>query len=292
MSPAKQAPRAEAPPAARDDPEVREGPEVREDKVWKALADPTRRALLDLLRERPHTTGELAQQFQMTRFGVMKHLQRLVEAGLVLIRRDGRRRWNHINPVPIQEIHRRWIHPFEAGPAHALLRLRGAAELTTRVQETERGEMQTQSLTQHTIKLDIEIGRATEDVWALFFHHTQSWWPAGFFYYPDKATGMRIDEQLGGFMVEEWGADQGMVWSTVTALERHREVSMAGDIVPQWDGPARSVSSYRFEPREGGGTTLSFKETIWGAPNEDALRKIEGGRKTLLVDGLKKTAEQ
>ena len=265
-------------------------PKARADRVWKALADPTRRALLDLLRARPHTTGELAEQFQMTRFGVMKHLQRLVEAGLVLIRREGRRRWNHINPVPIQEIHRRWIQPFEAGPADALLRLRDAAERIPRTNDTERDEMQTQSLIQNTVTLEIEIGRTPEEVWTLFFEDTMQWWPAGFFCYPDKASGMRIDEHLGGLMVEEWGADQGMVWATVTALERHKEVSMAGDIVPQWGGPARSVSSFRFLPREGG-TTLAFEETIWGAPDKDALRKIEGGWKVLLVDGLKRTAE-
>jgi DNA-binding transcriptional ArsR family regulator/uncharacterized protein YndB with AHSA1/START domain len=255
------------------------------------LADPTRRALLDLLRTRPRTTGDLVQQFQMSRFGIMKHLQRLVEAGLVIVRRDGRRRWNHINPVPIQEIHRRWIRPFETGPADALLRIRARAEQIPPTPAREGDEMLTQSLIQNTVQLEIEIDRTPEEVWALFFDDTMSWWPDGFFCYPKKASAMRIDERLGGLMVEEWGADQGMVWSTITALERHREVAMAGDIVPQWGGPARSVSSYRFEPREGG-TTLSFQETIWGAPDEGALKQIEGGWKMLLVDGLKKTAEQ
>jgi DNA-binding transcriptional ArsR family regulator len=96
--------------------------------VWKALADPTRRRVLDLLRARPHTTGELADAFPMSRFGVMKHLGVLTGAGLVLVRRQGRERWNHLNPVPIQRIHRRWIQPFETHTADALLELKSAAE--------------------------------------------------------------------------------------------------------------------------------------------------------------------
>ena len=102
--------------------------EKRADAVWKALADPTRRRILDELRARPRTTGELALGFEMTRFGVMKHLGVLAEAGLVRVERRGRERWNHLNPAPIQEIYRRWIRPFEAGPADAALRIRAAAE--------------------------------------------------------------------------------------------------------------------------------------------------------------------
>jgi len=99
-----------------------------EDLVFKALADPSRRRILDLLRRRPRTTGELAESFDFTRFGVMKHLRVLVEASLVVVVRRGRQRWNYLNPVPIQRLWRRWIRPFETQAADALLRLQGAAE--------------------------------------------------------------------------------------------------------------------------------------------------------------------
>ena len=102
--------------------------EKRADAVWKALADPTRRRILDELRARPRTTGELALGFEMTRFGVMKHLGVLAEAGLVRVERRGRERWNHLNPVPIREIYRRWIRPFEEAPADRMLKLKRAAE--------------------------------------------------------------------------------------------------------------------------------------------------------------------
>lgn len=99
-----------------------------DDAVWKALADPTRRTVLDELRRGPRTTGELCSLFEMTRFGVMKHLRILEEAGLVLVERKGRERWNHLNPVPIREIYRRWIRPFEEEPSDRLLRLKRVAE--------------------------------------------------------------------------------------------------------------------------------------------------------------------
>ena len=79
------------------------------DALWRALSDPTRRQILDLLRARPRTTGELAEAFPTSRFAVMKHIGVLCDAGLVVSRRRGRERWNHLNPLPIKTIHDRWI---------------------------------------------------------------------------------------------------------------------------------------------------------------------------------------
>lgn len=84
--------------------------------VWKALSDKTRRNILDLLREKERTTGELCKHFRkITRFGVMKHLNILHNAELIIIKREGKNRWNYINPLPIQEIYERWVKKYEAG---------------------------------------------------------------------------------------------------------------------------------------------------------------------------------
>ena len=96
--------------------------------IWKALADPTRRTILDLLRVEPLTTGRVAENFEMTRFGVMKHLRVLEAAGLVLVEERGRERWNHLNPAPIRAIYRRWIRSFEEQDADRMLRLKRIAE--------------------------------------------------------------------------------------------------------------------------------------------------------------------
>ena len=90
------------------------------DEVFKALADPTRRSLLDeLFREDGQTLSALEERFSMTRFGVMKHLKQLEEAGLVVTKRRGREKLHFLNPVPIRLVHDRWVskyaEPWAAG---------------------------------------------------------------------------------------------------------------------------------------------------------------------------------
>jgi len=103
-------------------------PDHDDARVWRALADPSRRRILDLLRERSRTTGELCAGFELSRFAVMKHLGILERAGLVIVERRGRERFNHLNVVPIQQIYRRWIRPFEAIPADRMLEIKALAE--------------------------------------------------------------------------------------------------------------------------------------------------------------------
>ena len=93
--------------------------------VFKALADPTRRFLLDLLFERDgRTLSELESKVDMTRIGVMKHLRLLEEAGLVVTRRTGREKLHFLNPVPIRLIHDRWIDKYTERHASALANLK------------------------------------------------------------------------------------------------------------------------------------------------------------------------
>jgi DNA-binding transcriptional ArsR family regulator len=102
------------------------------DPVWKALADPTRRAILDLLRDKPLTTTEIVDTFpHLTRFGVMKHLDALREAGLVNTREEGRQRWNSLNVFPIRQIYERWVTPFQEMWGSQLLGLKILAEQAT-----------------------------------------------------------------------------------------------------------------------------------------------------------------
>ncbi len=102
-----------------------------DDLVFKALADPTRRLLLDRLFERDgRTLTELESQLEMTRFGVMKHLRVLEQAGLVVSRKQGREKLHFLNPVPIRQIHDRWIDKYRAHEASALLDLKTSLEDT------------------------------------------------------------------------------------------------------------------------------------------------------------------
>jgi DNA-binding transcriptional ArsR family regulator len=98
---------------------------VNDDAVFKALADPTRRHLLDRLFERDgRSLTELETELQMTRFGVMKHLRVLEAAGLVVTRRSGREKHHFLNPVPIRLIHDRWIDKYTERQVAALADLK------------------------------------------------------------------------------------------------------------------------------------------------------------------------
>ncbi len=108
------------------------------DKIFKALNDPARRAILDSLRQKDgQSLSELEPQFDMTRFGVMKHLALLEDAGLVLSKKQGRFKYHYLNAVPLQEVIDRWIEPLLAGPvARGLLDLKTHLEKETPMSAT------------------------------------------------------------------------------------------------------------------------------------------------------------
>lgn len=96
-----------------------------EDMIFKALSASTRRAILDALKNHPQTTGALCARFPtLDRCTVMQHLKVLEEADLVIVKREGRERWNHLNPLPIKHIHDRWIGPYAAQAVELLDRLK------------------------------------------------------------------------------------------------------------------------------------------------------------------------
>jgi DNA-binding transcriptional ArsR family regulator len=100
-----------------------------DDRVFKALADPTRRHLLDRLYKRDgRTLSELESELEMTRFGVMKHLRVLEDAGLVVTKRAGREKLHFLNVVPIRLVHDRWIDKFTERRVSALTDLKRRLE--------------------------------------------------------------------------------------------------------------------------------------------------------------------
>ena len=100
-----------------------------QDAVFRALADASRRRLLDLLFERgAQTLTELEEEFEMTRFGVMKHVKVLIGAGLVVTRKQGRTTLHVLNPVPIRLVHDRWIDKYTASQVTALADLKPLLE--------------------------------------------------------------------------------------------------------------------------------------------------------------------
>ena len=103
--------------------------ETKDDNVFKALAHPKRRQMLDRLKDEPRTTGMLVEAFpEMDRCTVMMHLKVLEEADLIIAHREGRERWNHLNAMPIKQIHDRWISEYASHAVSVLDRLKADLE--------------------------------------------------------------------------------------------------------------------------------------------------------------------
>jgi DNA-binding transcriptional ArsR family regulator/uncharacterized protein YndB with AHSA1/START domain len=138
-----------------------------EEAAFRALADPTRRAILDRLFERDgQSLGEIERSFGMSRFGVMKHLRVLEEAGLVTTRRVGRSKLHYLNAVPIQELHDRWIHKFAAAASAALLGLKADLEKGAAMSATETASAEDTARERkpsHVFAIFIRAGR--ERIW-------------------------------------------------------------------------------------------------------------------------------
>jgi DNA-binding transcriptional ArsR family regulator len=116
------------------------------DLVFKALADPSRRALLDSLYARDgQTLGELTATLEMTRFGAMKHLQTLENANLITTRKIGREKLHYLNPVPIQQIHARWVSKYAEPSLRAISAIKTELEAEVRRPAAERAQVKRRS---------------------------------------------------------------------------------------------------------------------------------------------------
>jgi DNA-binding transcriptional ArsR family regulator/uncharacterized protein YndB with AHSA1/START domain len=185
--------------------------------LWRALADPTRRRILDLLRERPRVTGEIAAQFPVSRIAVMRHLEVLSEAGLVTSRKRGRQRWHYLNTVPLQKLNRRWAEPAAAGFASALLRLQDTVEAEGRHMEPIRPTID--------IALDIQIAGTPAAVFAALTKDIGGWWghPA----VTARAISLALDPRLGGLFTERW-ENGGHVIASVTGWAQDEHLELTG----------------------------------------------------------------
>ena len=185
--------------------------------LWRALADPTRRRILDLLRERPLITGEIAAQFAISRIAVMRHLEVLSAAGLVTSRKRGRERWHYLNAIPLQRLHRRWADPAAAGFASALLRLQDTLETEGRPMEPIRPTVD--------VALDIEIAGTPATVFAALTKDIGGWW--GHPFVTARATSLALDPRLGGLFTERW-QNGGQLIASVTGWAQDEHLQLTG----------------------------------------------------------------
>ncbi len=259
---------------------------ARADLVVRALADPTRRRILDALRRGESTVGEMADRFPMTRFGVRKHLLVLREAGLVIVTARGRERRLRLNPAPFRALYRRWVRPFEEPASDALLRLRAHVERGRRGADV--GDVKRNGFGVAEVVAEVPIAAPPDRVWRALTEETSEWWDPGFFSSP-RAKRMVVEARLGGRVFEDWGDGEGLVWYTVIGLDRGRVLTLSGDLWPQ-NGPARLYTEFRLEEKDGG-TVVRLHEHIFGQVGEDSGPSMEKGWTHLLGKRLKPHVE-
>jgi DNA-binding transcriptional ArsR family regulator len=243
--------------------------------LWRALADPTRRRILDRLRVGPAITGEIAAAFPISRIAVMRHLEVLAEAELITSRKRGRERWHYLNAVPLERLHLRWAGPVEAGFASGLLRLQDLVE----------AERVDSSRPPVDVALDVVIAGSRHAVFESITARIDQWWgsPAQ----DARATGVSLETGLGGRFVEQWGDTGGQIMATVTGLEPDRHLRLTG---PFHFGLALGDASFDLDDAPGG-TLLRFSFRAVGAIDPAVVDGIESGWTTLVASRLKAFVE-
>jgi DNA-binding transcriptional ArsR family regulator len=184
-----------------------------EPDLWRALASPWRRRLLDQLRNAPATTGELAAGLpELSRFAVMQHLEVLVEAGLVLPERRGRTRVNYLNSIPLREWYERWVQPMADAGAADLLALRRIAEKGTT-------DMSHAIEPIRTVRLayDLRINASAERTFEVMTQQMIDWRP--YSYGGDRTRRVVLEPRIGGAHYEDWGAPAGHLYGHVTVYD-------------------------------------------------------------------------
>jgi uncharacterized protein YndB with AHSA1/START domain len=182
------------------------------DDVFKALADPTRRSLLDeLFREDGQTLSALEARFDITRFGVMKHLKQLEEAGLVVTGRRGREKLHFLNPVPIQLVHDRWVskyaEPWAAALGDLKQRLETPMEKVFEIYIRTTPERLWEAITDPEIRSKYHFGTQVTSDWTPGSHYEQSHPAAGVTIAEGENLEVDPPRRLVQSMVALWSDD-------------------------------------------------------------------------------------
>jgi DNA-binding transcriptional ArsR family regulator/uncharacterized protein YndB with AHSA1/START domain len=244
--------------------------------IWKALSDPTRRRILDLLRERPRITGDIASNFELSRIAVMRHLQVLAASGLVTSRKRGRERWHYLNAVPLQQMYERWVDRHTAGWALGLLRLGRQVEGRAKRMNADRPAVD--------VALDVAIASPTSLVFAALTEDPGGWW--GHPYLHSDTTDLTLEPRLGGLVAERWEGG-GAVLASVTGWTDGRYLQLTG---PFHLGLALGIATFQLSDIDGG-TSVLFSFRAIGAIEPQLVEGFADGWTELVGRRLKTLVE-
>jgi DNA-binding transcriptional ArsR family regulator/uncharacterized protein YndB with AHSA1/START domain len=254
--------------------------------IWQALADPTRRMLIDRLSQGPLSTSALCEGVAMTRYGVMNHIGILERAGIITARRHGRMRFNHLNVAPLVALYDQWLTP----------RARNLGGAISAIATLSEGKTMNQNPDVATdiveIALDWTISASIQKVWSTLTDHVETWWPvahrAG-----QPAALMSMDASLGGALSEKSPDGSGVEWYRVIAVDARKSIDLAGHLASRYGGPAMSMLHLSLEPGTTEGTTiLRLTDSVFGKTGPGLRASLTSGWQAIIGEGLIALVEQ
>ncbi len=259
---------------------------MESESVWRALASPHRRKVLDLLREGPRTTGDLVRQLpDLSRFAVMQHLGVLEQAGLVLFRREGRQRFNYANAIPLRQIYERWVEPLGSSAAETALHLKRYAELTqARNSElgarSEKEKEMEGSFRLVKVQQEMRINAPRERVFAALSSELDAWWPHRF--KPDSTV--YCDSHVGGTSGEKFSNGGGAIYGEIVYFDPPYKLAQSGA-----SALAKGLTAFGVDTLEEDGNETIYKKelTFWGVVPEEMVKMYEMGMREIFESALK-----
>jgi len=260
------------------------------DRAFKALAEPARRHILALLRERPRTTGELCEAFDdLTRFGVMNHIGVLKDAGLVRTEKRGRERINSLGAEPLRELYETWMRQYEVIWAGRLGRLKREAERRERMRETMDTDWVGAPLASLHIRRSVDIEAPRDTVFKALTDDISAWWGAPYLASGEDAADIVLEPWPGGLFKEVTADGDGYVWCIVEQVFRNRLLTLAGRM-GMWEAITGNI---RFELEDqDGGTRLTVEHAAIGRLTAETEAGFSEGWQDLLGNRLKGFVER
>ncbi len=233
--------------------------------------------MLDRLRDGPRTTGQLARLFpRLSRFAVMQHLEVLVDAKLVLVRREGRTRFNYLNSIPLVQMYERWVSTYAAPHAHAALALKRFVE----------GEQVMPEQTPRLVKIENEItlNAPMQKVFDALTVKMDEWWQ----FRRNPNSKIIFEPHVGGRMFEDWGDGKGILYGMNTAYDPPNSFCSAG--VTGWNA-SNFITWHRLEA-DGNKTIVKKSMQLFGDVTDDLVSMIEQGNRAIMEKQLKDYVER
>lgn len=249
------------------------------DSVWRALTSPHRRKVLELLRDGPMTTGQLAKSLPgLSRFAVMQHLGVLEEANLILPRKEGRARLNFINPMPLREQYDRWVSSFGLAAAETAQHLKRYAESKLEKHET----MNEEGFRVVRIELETEVKAPPSVVFDALTKNLNDWWP-----HRMVANSVVSHDCVHGGQIKETWDGGGALYGTVVIFEEGKRCASVAA------GFMGSCTITNDETVEAFGSGCRYKKSLrmWGVVPEDMERMFREGSAAIVETSLKAYCE-